>query len=67
MSTLRTLKKMFLGETWILPLGLAALLVLGALLHDAAPDSWHDAGGIVLLAGVALVLVASVMRSARRR
>jgi hypothetical protein len=61
MTTLRALKKLLLGETWILPLGLATVLVATALLR-------HERGhGLVLLAGVVLVLGASVMRGARRR
>ena len=56
---MRTLKKLLLGETWVLPLGLAAVLIVAALLPGER--------GIVLLAGVVLVLGASVRSSARRR
>jgi hypothetical protein len=67
MSTLRAIKKLVLGETWILPLGIAAVLLAGALLKAAAPDAWEDAGGALLAAGVLAVLVSSVLASTRRR
>jgi len=67
MSTLRAIKKLVLGETWILPLGIAAVLLAGALLKAAAPDAWEDAGGALLAAGVLAVLVGSVVASTRRR
>lgn len=63
MSTLRTLKKLVLGETWILPCGVALLLVLSALIRPLA--AWPDFGGPVLLAGVVLILLVSVGRTAR--
>ena len=66
MNLLRTLRKLILGETWILPLGLALLLAGALLLREAAPDAWTDAGGFALLAGAAAVVVVSVSRSARR-
>jgi hypothetical protein len=65
---MRTLKTLVLGETWVLPLGIAAVLALGGLvLRPLAPALWHDAGGFVLLAGVLSVLVFSVARTATRR
>jgi hypothetical protein len=65
---MRTLKKLVLGETWWLPLGIAAVLLAGGLVvKPLAPALWHDAGGFLLLAGVLAVLVSSVARSARRR
>jgi hypothetical protein len=65
---MRTLKKLVLGETWWLPLGIAAVLLTGGLVvKPLAPALWHDAGGFLLLAGVLAVLVSSVARSARRR
>jgi len=66
MSILRTVKKLLLGETWILPLGVASTLAPGLLVRTLAPEAWPDAGGLVLLAGVLLALLASVARSARR-
>ena len=67
MTTLRTLKKLVLGETWILPLGIASMLVAAALIRHADPSAWRHLGPIVLVAAVVLVLYASVARSARRR
>jgi hypothetical protein len=65
---MRTLKKLVLGETWFLPLGIAAVLVVGGLaLRPLAPALWHDAGGFILLAGVLGVLLVGVARSAPRR
>jgi len=57
---MKTLKKLVLGETWVLPLGLAAVLAAGGLvLRPLAPALWHDAGGFFLLAGVIAVLLAA--------
>jgi hypothetical protein len=64
MSTLRAIKKLVLGETWILPAGVAAVLVAGALLKPLG--AWPHVGGALLLAGAVTVLVTSVMWSARR-
>ena len=64
MRTLRTLKKLLLGETWLLPIGLAITLAAGGLLHPV--QDWPRLGGFVLLAAVLLLLLASVNRSARR-
>jgi hypothetical protein len=53
---MRTLKKLILGETWTLPIGLAIVVVVASAL-----------GGAALLVGVLAVLAISVERSARRR
>ncbi len=67
MSTLRALRKLILGETWIVPVGVALTLLAGALVvKPLAPDFWHTAGGPLLTVGVVLVLVLSVARGARR-
>jgi hypothetical protein len=69
MSTLRTLKKLVLGETWLLPLGTAAVVAIAGLVVRPVLGraAWEGAGGFLLLAGVVLVLLASVARSARAR
>jgi membrane protein implicated in regulation of membrane protease activity len=67
MSVLRTLKKLVLGETWLLPAGLALILGGSAVLRSLVGDSWQDFGGFALLAGAATVLVASVVSTARPR
>jgi hypothetical protein len=61
---MRTLRKLILGETWALPLGIAATIALGAVLHAAfGEDSWwHHGGGVVVL-----VLAAGSLWAALRR
>ena len=63
-----TLRKLVLGETWALPIGVAVAVgcagVLSALAGDAA--WWRDAGGFVLLGLVVLALVVAVGRPGRR-
>jgi len=66
MTTLRTLKKLLLGETWILPVGVAVTVAGGAALRALAGDIWQHAGGLVMLAGVLVVLALSVESSVRR-
>lgn len=65
MSFLRTLKKLLLGETWLLPIGLAVAVGVSLLLRSLLGGEWHDLGGFVLLAGVAAVLLLSVAYSSR--
>ncbi len=68
MSTLRALKRLVLGETWLLPLGIAAVVAAAALLvRPLAAHAWQHLGGFMLLAGVLGVLLASVARAARPR
>ena len=57
MSTLRTLRKLLLGETWTLPIGIAVSIAAAAALSNA----------FVLLAGLLITQIASVGRSARPR
>ena len=68
MSTLRTLKKLILGETWLLPVGIALVVATAALVvRPIAATAWQSVGGLILLAGVLGVLAVSVARGARRR
>lgn len=62
MSTLRQLRKLVLGETWSLPLGVALALGAAGLLRaiDGLHGWWHHAGGFVLLGLVAVALTASL-------
>jgi hypothetical protein len=63
----RALRKLVLGETWALPIGVA-LAVGGAALLRAASDGaawWHDAGGVILAVLVLAALAYSVFSSAR--
>lgn len=56
------LRKLVLGETWTLPLGVAITLLAGVALDAARPGWWHRAGGFVLLGGALATLVASLRR-----
>jgi hypothetical protein len=67
MSALRALRMLILGETWTLPLGVAAVLAAAALLRHAAPHAWHAAGGFLLLVGVLAVLAGALSRPPARR
>jgi len=67
-STLRTLKKLLLGETWVLPIGIGVVVGCAALLvRPLAADAWNTLGGFILLAGVLAILVASVAQGAQER
>lgn len=67
MTTLRTLKKLVLGETWVVPLGVLALLLASALIHHFAGHAWTELGGLALAPGVLIVFCLSVSRTARSR
>jgi hypothetical protein len=65
---MRALRKLVLGETWTLPLGVFLTLAL-ALVLDAVAGStslWRHAGGFLLLACVIVALAASLARAWRR-
>jgi hypothetical protein len=59
---MRALRKLVLGETWTLPLGVFLTLALGLVLDAAAGDGalWRHAGGFLLLACVLLALAVSL-------
>ena len=65
---MRALRKLVLGETWALPVGvfltLAAALVLDAVAGDT--PLWRHAGGFLLLACVLVALAASLAPAWRR-
>jgi hypothetical protein len=66
MSTLRTLKKLVLGETWMLPLGVAVVVGGSRLVvKPVIGDEWNHVGGLVLLAGIVVLLLLSVARDGR--
>jgi hypothetical protein len=67
MTTLRTLKKLFLGETWLLPVGLGMAIVGSFLIRHLLDDTWHRAGGFILLVAIIAVLLVSTGRSATPR
>ncbi len=64
---MRTLRKLILGETWILPAGIAVALCAAGILSAMSGERgwWQDAGGFVLLALV-LGALALALRPARR-
>ena len=66
MAVLRSLRSLILGETWTIPLGVAAALVISALLRSAISEQlWDEIGGFALAAMVAITLVASISRSSK--
>jgi hypothetical protein len=54
------LRKLVLGETWTLPLGVLVTLLAALVLDAAGPGWWERAGGFVVLGGALLTLVASL-------
>jgi hypothetical protein len=67
MSVLRTLRKLVLGETWIVPLGVLSVLLTGALLRAAVPGVWDAVGPVLLPLGAIAFLGLGVQRSLPRR
>jgi hypothetical protein len=59
---MRALRKLVLGETWALPIGIALAVGIAGLLRAVAgtADWWSDAGGFVLLALLAGAFVAAL-------
>jgi hypothetical protein len=61
MSFLRALRRLVLGETWVLPLAIAVAVGAAAILRAVAdPGWWHEAGGPVLAALTIAALAASL-------
>jgi membrane associated rhomboid family serine protease len=60
----RALRKLILGETWALPLGVLLTLAIGLVLDALEGDDawWQHAGGFVLLALVVIALTAALPR-----
>jgi hypothetical protein len=61
---MRALRKLILGETWALPLGVALTLVVGLVLEAVEGDDawWRHAGGFLLLVLVVAALTAALPR-----
>ena len=58
---LRSLRSLVLGETWTIPLGVGATLLIAAGLRSALADSfWHQAGGFLLAALVTVTLAVAL-------
>ena len=64
---MRALRKLVLGETWALPVGVALAVGGAALLRTASDGAawWRDAGGAILAVLVLAALAYSVFSSAR--
>jgi uncharacterized membrane protein len=57
---MNALRKLILGETLVLPLGITAVvLVVALVIKPLMGDAWETAGGFVLLGGVCGVLLLS--------
>jgi hypothetical protein len=65
---MRSLRKLVLGETWTLPVGVAMAVGVAVLLRAASDGAawWRDAGGVILALLVLGALAYSVFSSARR-
>jgi hypothetical protein len=63
------LRKLVLGETWTLPIGVALTLLAALALDGLAGDAtwWRRGGGFVILALVVAALGASLHPVRRRR
>jgi hypothetical protein len=63
---MRALRKLVLGETWTLPIGVALAVGVAALLRATSGDAawWRDAGGVIL-AALVLAALAFSLRSGR--
>jgi hypothetical protein len=59
---MRTVRKLILGETWALPIGIFVAVGVAAVLSAAAgsADWWEDSGGFVLLALLAGAFLAGL-------
>jgi len=66
---MRALRKLVLGETWTLPLGVLITLAIALATDAVAGDSawWHRGGGFLLLALVLVAFAASLAPAWRRR
>ncbi len=64
---MRALRKLILGETVALPVGVGLVLALALALDAWAGEWWTDAGGFVLLALVVGVLTVALAPAHRRR
>lgn len=57
-GTLHSLRKLLLGETWSIPLGVAAALGVALLARQGlAPGTWAHLGGFILAAVIVATLL----------
>jgi hypothetical protein len=68
-ATLKQLRKLILGETWILPAGVVLTLAAAGIYRAIDDDDtwWQHAGGFILLGLLALTLTASLAGALRAR
>lgn len=61
---MRTLRKLILGETWTLPVGVAITIAFGGVCDAVFGDGswWHRGGGWTLFVLLAATLWAAVRR-----
>ena len=66
---MRALRKLVLGETWALPIGVFLTLGVAIVLHETAGHAawWRHGGGFVVLVLVVATLVASLRPAFRAR
>ena len=59
---MKALRKLVLGETWTLPIGIAIAVAVAFVLRELAgsADWWQDDGGFVLLALLGAAFVAAL-------
>jgi len=63
---LRSLRSLIFGETWTIPLGVAAAVVISVLLRSFFSDHlWDEIGGFVLAGMIGVTLLTSISRSSR--
>jgi hypothetical protein len=64
---LRTLRKLVLGETWALPLGVALAVAVAAVVREiAGPGGWWQDGGGWLLFGLLVAAFAVALARTSR-
>ena len=63
---MRELRKLVLGETVALPVGVALVVAIGLAFEAVAGSWWEEDGGFVLLALVVAVLAVSLAPAHRR-
>ncbi|MGI8749147.1 MAG: hypothetical protein ACR2J6_01095 [Thermoleophilaceae bacterium] len=67
MSVLCSLRKLLLGETWTIPLGVAAAFAVALLARDGlTPGTWTHLGGFILAAAIVATLLLA-LRTGRSR
>ena len=66
-TLLRTLRKLVLGETWALPLGIALVVAAAVVLRTiAGPDAWwRDGGGWLFFGLLVAAFAVSLARTGR--